>query len=82
MHSQYSRDCSERVTWCTFGTVLCDEEPQRRTVGEDCLPKARPVQDQRQGQLGGKFLPWYQFWQGDICKYVNCGDSQTWFSTC
>ena len=43
MHSQYSRDCSERVTWCTFGTVLCDEEPQRRTDGEIVFQRFDPV---------------------------------------
>ena len=30
------------VTWCTFGTVLCDEEPQRRTVGEIVFQRLDP----------------------------------------
>ena len=30
------------MTWCTFGTVLCDEDLQRRTVGEFVFQRLDP----------------------------------------
>ena len=37
-----SRPAVDGVTWCTFGTVLCDEELQRRTVGEIVFQRLDP----------------------------------------
>ena len=50
------------VTWCTFGTVLCDEEPQRRTVGEIVFQRLDPF------KIKGKVIS-----VGSFCRGTSFG---------